>query len=248
VLPDGKGPFQIHLGKSQIYFVPMNSENSLSPSQSEIFLATEGDAWFQRNADSFHSNPVFHSVDFILKTLDPFKEEIRCLVEIGCGPGYKLEKLFEGFRANNGFGIDPSALAISSARERVGASQVDLDFQVGISSSLPFPPRVANLVFLGFFLYLVPREEISLTVSEIDRILKPGGFLAIEDFDAPVSIQNPYKHDERIVTYKDDYSKYLINDFGYHLIEKHSYSHQFNFFAADPQERVATTILFKPLK
>ena len=226
----------------------MYPEDSSTPTQSQIFLATEGDAWFLRNSDFFSSNPVFHSVDFIVKTLAPFKEEISCLVEIGCGPGYKLEKLFEEFRADNGFGIDPSALAISAARERVSASGVDLDFQVGISSSLPFPLGVADLVFLGFFLYLVPREEISLTVSEIDRILKPGGFLAIEDFDAPLGMQNPYKHDERIVTFKDDYSKYLIKDYGYHLIEKHSYSHQFNFFSADPQERVATSILFKPLQ
>jgi hypothetical protein len=41
---------------------------------------------------------------------------------------------------------------------------------IGISSNLPFQTNVADLVFLGFFLYLVPRDEMTKTVAEIDRI------------------------------------------------------------------------------
>ena len=112
-----------------------------------------------RNSDFFISNPVFHSVDFIVRTLDPFKEEMRCLIEIGCPPGYRLEKLSEEFRANENFEIYPSARAISAAKERVPGLGVDLDFQVEISSSLPFPPLVAHLVFLEFFLCLPSKKK-----------------------------------------------------------------------------------------
>jgi hypothetical protein len=112
-----------------------------------------------RNLDFFISNLVFHSVDFIVRTLDPFKEEMRCLIEIGCPPGYRLEKLSEELRANDDFEIYQSARAISAAKERVAALGVHLDFQVEISSSLPFPPLVAYLVFLEIFLYLAPPQK-----------------------------------------------------------------------------------------
>jgi ubiquinone/menaquinone biosynthesis C-methylase UbiE len=224
----------------------MESEDFSPISQSDIFLASEGDAWFLRNSDFLETTKVFHSVDFIVQTLDPFKSEICNVIEIGCGPGYKLEKLLVELQAEKGSGLDPSILSINTAKERTVNSENDLDFHVGISSSLPFSSNTADLVFLGFFLYLVPRDELSATVSEIDRVLKPGGFLAIEDFDAPLSIQNPYIHDDRVVTYKEDYSKYFLSSCGYHLIEKHSYSHESNTFSVNPQERIATSLLFKP--
>ena len=217
-------------------------------SQSEIFLATEGDAWFLRNSEFLKSCTVFPAVEFIQQTLTPFKFQINNLIEIGCGPGYKLEKLFIEFQGKNGAGLDPSALAIETARERVSKLGIELDFLVGVSSSLPFDTNSADLVFLGFFLYLVPRSEILITVSEIDRILRPGSFLAIEDFDAPLGTQNLYKHDDRLTSFKEDYSKYFTGDLGYLLIEKHSYSHQFDHFSTNPEERISTSILFKPLE
>lgn len=225
----------------------MTQEQFPSISQSEIFLATEGDAWFLRNSEFLRSCTIFQSVDFIRKTLTPFKSQIENIIEIGCGPGYKLEKLFVEFQAKTGFGLDPSKLAIANARERIAKSGIALEFHVGVSSNLPFNSNSADLAFLGFFLYLVPRSEVLITITEIDRILKPGSFLAIEDFDAPVSSQNPYKHDDRLTTFKDDYSRYFTCDLGYHLIEKHSYSHQHDFFSSEPNERIATSILFKPV-
>jgi ubiquinone/menaquinone biosynthesis C-methylase UbiE len=226
----------------------MTDKQLPSLSQSEIFLATEGDAWFIRNSEFLRSCTVFQSVEFIRETLFPFKAQINNLVEIGCGPGYKLEKLFVDFQSKNGSGLDPSALAISAAIERVKNSGIELEFHVGVSSSLPFYSNSADLVFLGFFLYLVPRDEILITVSEIDRILKPGSFLAIEDFDVPVSTQNLYKHDDRLISFKEDYSRYFTGELGYHLIEKHSYSHKSDHFSTDREERIATSILFKPFE
>ena len=123
-----------------------------------------------------------------------------------------------------------------------------MKFYVGVSSSLPFDSNSADLVFLGFFLYLVPRDEILLTVSEIDRILRPGSFLAIEDFDLPIRTQNLYKHDDRLISFKEDYSRYFTGELGYHLIEKHSYSHKSDHFTTDREERIATSILFKPFE
>jgi ubiquinone/menaquinone biosynthesis C-methylase UbiE len=225
----------------------MTKENFPTHSQSRIFLETEGDEWFLRNSEALESSQAFRSVDFILSTIAPFKNQINNIIEVGCGPAHKLERLFIGLEGKKGGGIDPSILSIEAARTRVVRLGIDLEMYVGISSDLPFQTNVADLVFLGFFLYLVPRDEMTKTVTEIDRILKPGCFLAIEDFDAPNETQNPYKHDNRVVTFKEDYAQRFIEGFGYHLIEKHSYCHKFDSFAIDPDERIATTVLFKPL-
>lgn len=225
----------------------MSKENFPTHSQSRIFLETEGDEWFLRNSAALESSSDFRSVNFILSTIAPFKDRINNIIEVGCGPAHKLERLFIGLEAKKGGGIDPSILSIEAARTRSVQLGIDLEMHAGISSDLPFQTNVADLVFLGFFLYLVPRDEMTKTVAEINRILKPGGFLAIEDFDVPDKTQNAYKHDNRVVTFKEDYAKRFFEGFGYHLIEKHSYCHKFDSFAIDPDERIATTVLFKPL-
>jgi ubiquinone/menaquinone biosynthesis C-methylase UbiE len=216
-------------------------------SQSQIFLESEGDAWFLRNSEVLASRKVFRSVDFILSTISPFRAQINNVIEIGCGPAYKLEKLLVGLGAKKGGGVDPSRLAIEAARERLLGLEVDLELYVGISTNLTFETNSADLVFLGFFLYLVPRNEVLMSVSEINRILKPGGFLAIEDFEKPNKTQNPYKHDSRVVTFKEDYTKYFVESFGYNLVEMHSYCDKSDSFSIDPDERISTKILFKPL-
>ena len=152
-----------------------------------------------------------------------------------------------GWRQRKEGGVDPSRLAIEAARERIVGLEVDLELYEGISTNLTFETNSADLVFLGFFLYLVPRNEIDMSVSEINRILKPGGLLAIEDFEKPNKTQNPYKYDSRVVTFKEDYTKYFIESFGYNLVEMHSYCDKFDSFSIDPDERIATKILFKPL-
>ena len=51
---------------------------------------------------------------------------------------------------------------------------------------------VFDLVHLGFFLYLVDREDYLRCISEADRLLKFGGFLSIIDFETPIQYRHAY--------------------------------------------------------
>ena len=59
-----------------------------------------------------------------------------------------------------------------------------------------------DLVHLGFFLYVLDREKYFACISEADRLLKPGGFMSIVDFDTPFSYSNKNKHRNGLWSHK----------------------------------------------
>jgi ubiquinone/menaquinone biosynthesis C-methylase UbiE len=213
-------------------------------SQSIIFLESEGDNWWRRNRESEHLENSF-STDFIINRLDHYRSDIHAILEVGCSNAEKLQRLAQHFEAQS-FGIDPSQLAIEDARSRFERLRLIGNFTVGLSSSLPISTESIDLVLLGFFLYLIPTDELEQTFDEANRVLKKESFMVIEDFDPGHQYTKPYSHNQKVRTYKDDFAKYLIGNYGYELIDKVNYSHSGNFFEKEPDERIATQIFYKP--
>ena len=61
----------------------------------------------------------------------------------------------------------------------------NLNLKQGTSDQIEFDNQYFNVVILGFCLYLVDRELLFKTISEVDRTLKQGGYLVITDFETP---------------------------------------------------------------
>ena len=156
----------------------------MSRDQGERFLNGEGDAWFLRNQSSLDISLDDPSVNFILNTLSNLEHEISKVLEIGCGGGAKLSAISRHLGAK-GFGIDPSIKAIEFAKGKYPSAETDLNFITGLAGNLPWEDETFDLVFLGFFLYLLTPNEVFESVAETNRVLRPGGFLAILDFDFP---------------------------------------------------------------
>jgi SAM-dependent methyltransferase len=213
--------------------------------QKELFLREEGDAYFKRNrhAHASHEGAAMQEdLRYMCHVLDPFRSRIGRILEVGCSNGLKLEALSRNFEAS-GMGIDPSAMAIEDGKTRPGASHLDL--RVGTGDHLPCDSASFDLVYLAFCLYLTDRPLLLKTVAEADRVLKPGGFLAITDFDPGTRYRKPYSHLEGAFSYKQDYTRAFLESGHYYLAGKHSYSHRFPRFDEDADERVATAILYK---
>ena len=120
-----------------------------------------------------------------------------------------------------------------------------LDFTVGTADSLPFENHFFDLVYFGFCLYLVDREQLELIFMEASRVLKKNAYLSILDFDYGESQKNVYKHDTELFSYKDDYSAYLRKH-QLILVAKESYTPLNKIgFAANPDERVAISLYAK---
>lgn len=98
-------------------------------------------------------------------------------LDLGCGPGGNLAML-AAMSPSLTAGVDLSATALDFARQTApSASLVRAD----ISQGLPFAAAAFDLVTVYNVLYhrWVPHEEAVL--SEISRVLRPGGLLLITE-------------------------------------------------------------------
>jgi ubiquinone/menaquinone biosynthesis C-methylase UbiE len=130
----------------------------------------EADNWLKRNLKKVESGEKDEVIETLTGWLIPFKDQIKSLAEIGCGSGHKLCQLSKNLDAD-GFGLDPSKLAVAYARRNFPQLKVS----TGFGDSIPFESQF-DLVHLGFFLYLTDRDMFLKTVSEADRITARGGF------------------------------------------------------------------------
>ncbi len=187
--------------------------------------------------------------DFIEGFLKVYPKSIKNIMEIGCCYGYNLNYLIDRFGEKediHAYGVDSSDKAIEYGRVKWNNCS-NIHLSCSCSNSLPFGEDEFDIVMVGFCLYVTPREWIQDSVTEINRVLKRGGFLVITDFDTPLWYKRVNRHNDKMPVFKENYAKRFI-DIGYTLVEKVSYSHEHNTFARDIQERVSTQVLYKELE
>lgn len=217
--------------------------------QNDIFYGCEANAWYSRNKSVLSEAGVSlgqlpFEISELCKQLDPFKNDIRNVLEIGCSNGRKLEAICN-ILDSCGEGLDPSNLAVAEGNERLGQSRINLTH--GTADRLPYEACSFDLVYIGFCAYLFDRSKLLSAFAEADRVLKVGGFLAITDFDPGNKSKKHYIHKPGIYSYKQDYSKSFIESGLYYLVSKTSFSHQNEFFEKNFDERVTLTLMYKEL-
>jgi SAM-dependent methyltransferase len=204
-------------------------------SQRHAFLDGEGDAWFQRNSPPEQGAPPMWAV----APLVGFIDEASTILEVGCSDGRNLTWLREQTGCSAA-GVDPSSVAIATGSDRYP----DLDLRVGTADQLPFEQRF-DLVLLGFCLYLCDREDLPRIVAEVDRVLEPGGCLAIIDFDPPTPRRRRYRHREGVSSFKMDHMSIFTAFPNYSAADKFVGSHTGPGWTDDASERIALSIAIK---
>jgi ubiquinone/menaquinone biosynthesis C-methylase UbiE len=204
--------------------------------QSEIFLNGEGNNWFLRNREAL-DGAQNHDISFLARNLPEKRSQDFQFLEIGCSNGVKTEQLSTKLNWR-GFGIDPSELAIEDARSRTN----NCSYQIGTAEKLPFEDGSFNLCYYAFCLYLVDRSDLHFVFKECARVLREVGYVAILDFDyGDTASSNTYKHDSRVVTYKEQYAAHLFK-MGFQVSAKESYSEGKIGVASNPDCRVSITL------
>jgi len=210
--------------------------------QKNIFLESEGNAWFERNAKVLASRKLPESDPLLVEILSlPTLPEGTKILEIGCGEGGRLSWLKE----NCGFdchGVEPSAQAVEVAKGRgIAAHQ-------GTADQLPFDDNAFDVLTFGFCLYLCDREDLFRIACEADRVLRNPGWLLIQDFYSPVPVRRVYHHHSDLFTHKMDYRTLFTWNPSY-VNFAHKVRHHFEAsYTDDPNEWVATSVLRKKLK
>jgi len=211
-----------------------------TPSQRQVFLEGEGDAWFQRNRQA--------DVDQIARWTDqdPLAELLENLplprgpevsvFEVGCGQGLRLVRLSQT-KGWSVAGLDPSEKSIAA----VNAS--GCKGMVGTAEALPLADRSVDLLIYGFCLYLCDRDDLFRIAAEAHRVLKPQAWLAILDFWSPHQSINPYHHRPGIQSYKDDLPAMFSWHPSYVITDHRLRHHATRAYTDKPQEWVAATLL-----
>jgi ubiquinone/menaquinone biosynthesis C-methylase UbiE len=100
------------------------------------------------------------------------------VVEVGCGTGLVLQRIKRFARSASGVDISPNMLALARAR--------DLDVQLASATALPFDDNSFDVACS--FKVLAHIEDIRGALSEMARVVKPGGHV-IAEFYNPWSLR-----------------------------------------------------------
>lgn len=141
----------------------------------------EGDIWRQPDSPFYlmqcSVNPArlgfFKRKLFTELKIDPHG---MSALEVGCGGGILTEEI-----ARMGFdviGIDPSGQSVKIAAGHANAKGLNIRYEKGIGEALPYWDSIFDIVFCCDVLEHV--HDVPRVISEISRVLKPGGFFCYD--------------------------------------------------------------------
>jgi ubiquinone/menaquinone biosynthesis C-methylase UbiE len=100
------------------------------------------------------------------------------VLDLACGPGIVAEAIAP--LATELFGIDTTPAMVSAAERRLGAAGfAHARFQVARAEALPFGPAEFDAVITRLSFHHFP--DLPAVLSEIRRVLRPGGRLVVAD-------------------------------------------------------------------
>lgn len=126
--------------------------------------------WYENDRDKGYHAMIDQLELSIIRPLAQQKD----VLEVGCGTGLLMKEIKES--ASSIKGIDISEQMLEKAKER------GLDVQQGIAEKLPYDDDTFDLVYS--FKVLAHVENIKEAMNEMNRVLKPGGFLVAEFYNA----------------------------------------------------------------
>lgn len=139
------------------------------------FYDYSADKWWQKDSKIYalyYLNPFrFEYFDLHIKNWQGLK-----ILDVGCGGGFTCE--FLAARNAQVFGIDQSQVCIEAAKKHAAFSQLNIDYQHSFSKALPYPNNFFDTVICVDVLEHV--ADLKQTVTEIYRVLKPGGLFCFD--------------------------------------------------------------------
>ncbi|KAI8806569.1 S-adenosyl-L-methionine-dependent methyltransferase [Cladochytrium replicatum] len=115
------------------------------------------------------------------------------VLDVGCGTGIWLAEMRRDFPHGDYFGVDISSTAWAETFKKLSDDNITL-VQGNVLERLPFDDNTFDYVHQQAMVLAVPETQWSHVISELYRVLKPGGVLDIMEGDAAFSYYgNPGK-------------------------------------------------------
>lgn len=107
------------------------------------------------------------------------------VLDLACGTGTLAIAAKRRRPAADVVGLDGDPEILRLAQGKAEAASLEIAFDHGLSTELPYPDASFDAVLSTLFLHHLTREDKLRTVAEIARVLKPGGQLHVADWGAP---------------------------------------------------------------
>jgi len=174
-----------------------------------------GDVWYKKV--KFNSNS-----SSIVKVFKELNISANKILEIGCGRGKTLFKLKQKIKNSKLTGIDVSKEAIIYCKKNYkNVNFYNLDSLKILKLKSSF-----DVIILGYFLYLLPRERLFEQFDLITKKLNKNGIIIINDFKTNYPCYNFNISNKKILSFKTDYEQFLTCSNNYELIYKKEIIHK----------------------
>lgn len=203
-------------------------------------------------------------VDWLLPLYDPFVKLIGAekarkdlldradltsglrVLDIGCGTGTFTVSVKKEYPKIEVIGLDPDPKALARAKQKAKEGKAVVQFDQGFSDELPFSGNSFDRVFSSFMFHHLPPDVKVRTLSEVIRVLKPGGSFNLLDFGGPESgghgiLTHLFHPNHRLEANSEDSVLALLRDAGFSHAEKTAEGRMFfglievNYFRATVQ-------------
>jgi ubiquinone/menaquinone biosynthesis C-methylase UbiE len=136
------------------------------------------------------------------RTLDfAHLEEGESVLDVGCGTGtLAIAATYRVGGLGSVTGVDASPEMIDRAKKKARKRGVEVNFQTAAAQSLPFRDAAFDVVLSTVMLHHLPDNARAMCISEIRRVLKPGGRLLAVDFGGSAKQHKSLEADELMDT------------------------------------------------
>lgn len=108
----------------------------------------------------------------------------EAILDIGCGTGSQAIAAKRRVGSSGSvIGLDASGEMLERARAKARKAGLDISFTQGVAEKLPFTSEDFDVVLSTVMLHHLPRKTRKECLTEIRRVLKPSGRVAIVDFE-----------------------------------------------------------------
>lgn len=135
------------------------------------------------------------------------------LLDLGCGTGDFLE--LAGNCAKKSIGVDSSAKMLEIARQRFKTGDGRPELRLGELEHLPLRDGEADCVVISMVLHHVPEPDAVIT--EIGRVLKPGGTLLVAELEKHANEEMRKKFGDRWLGFSRREMSALLENHGFVL-------------------------------
>lgn len=186
-----------------------NSEAIKQPMiQDEIFRLYEGDNYLKRRKQSLRSDKDRIKDDLPLTLIQRNQITFHSVAEVGAYNGFRLAELIKNYGCT-AVAFEPALLSIADGKRKFP----DITFHRNTAAQLEADDECFDLVIIDFVFHWIDRRMLLRSVAEIDRILKPDGWLVVGDMwtDHPSRTRYHHIQDKDVWTYKQNYCDIFLS-------------------------------------